>query len=518
MLDHYWLPLLPAYLLGLTLSWLADLLLAPRPAAPWRRPAWTFGVHIGLWTLMFGLELILFRRPYFGAANVLAIQMLIILVSNAKYQALNEPFVFPDFVYFTDALRHPRLYLPFFGLTRALAAAGGYALALWTGLTWEPPITAAAPAGVDTRFFTSTVLLAVAGLVCAMAAGRAARADFNAASDLQRLGLAAALWAYGRAERQPTDNVRQLAPFAHLVLPVALPVPLPDLVVIQSESFFDARRVYPQLRTDILAHFDRLKAESVQHGRLAVAARGANTVRTEFGFLAGMAASDLGVHQYNPYRRLAQQGFPTVASHLKQLGYRTICVHPYHRSFYRRDTVLPRLGFDEFIGIEEFGGAQCDGSYVGDRAVGERVLRLLGGGHDGPTYVHVITMENHGPLHWETVTDADAAAVLNTPMPVDCQDLVAYGRHLRNADLMLAELTSALKNRARPASLCLFGDHVPIMPAVYRTLGAPQGDTDYILWRSDGRTVAQQQDCHVAGLAFTYLTATGLMSPNTPLP
>lgn len=521
MLERYWLMLLFAYLAGLALSWLAELLLVPRPAAPWGRPAAALGVHIGLWTLLFAFELALFHRPYFGVANILVVQLLIILVSNAKYQALEEPFVFQDFEYFVDALRHPRLYLPFFGMTRALTATGGYALALWAGLVWEPSLMAADGAAITlAELLACTLTLGSAGLIAARRAGRHCHAVFDAAEDLRRLGMAAALWAYGRAERQPTDSLRERAPFAALPPFAAALDSLPDLVVIQSESFFDARRVYPQLRADILAHFDQLKAESIQYGTLRVAARGANTVRTEFGFLSGIPAGELGIHQYNPYRRLAKQGFPTLASHLKQLGYRTICVHPYHRSFYSRDTVLPLLGFDRFIGIEAFGDAPRDGPYVGDRALGARVMQLLSDDFDGPTYIHAITMENHGPLHWESVTEQDIASVLSTPVPDVCRDLVAYARHLRNANAMLEELTRSLKSRARASALCFFGDHIPIMPAVYRALGTPSGDTDYVLWRSDvnkQRVGGQESLCDVASLAFAYLRATGLVAVDRPL-
>ncbi|MGH8816797.1 MAG: hypothetical protein ACREX5_09420 [Achromobacter pestifer] len=144
MIEAFWIPLLPPYLIGLVLSFLVEALLTPRPVAPWRRPAAAVGVHVGVWTLAFALELMLFRRPYFAVANVLAIELLIVLVSNAKYQALREPFVYPDFEYFTDAIKHPRLYLPFFGIGRAIAAGGGYGIALWAGLLLEESVTAGA--------------------------------------------------------------------------------------------------------------------------------------------------------------------------------------------------------------------------------------------------------------------------------------------------------------------------------------------------------------------------------------
>lgn len=523
MIEAFWIPLLPPYLIGLVLSWVVETLLTPRPVAPWRRPAAAIGVHVGVWTLAFALELALFRRPYFGVANVLAIQLLIVLVSNAKYRALREPFVYPDFEYFTDAIKHPRLYLPFFGLARALAAGGGYGAALWAGLALEDSVTAGAglwlvsfadlpqehmfdPTAPVVLFFVHAFGLAAAGLALAMVVGSRNPVTFDASEDLQRLGMVGVLWAYGRSERQRTDALRGQAPFASAKPPDVLPNPLPDLVVVQSESFFDARRAYPRvMRQDVLANFDLLKSEASMHGQLKVAAWGANTVRTEFAFLAGMGMDVLGIHQYNPYRRLAAQEFPTMASYLKSLGYRTVCVHPYHRSFYRRDKALPLLGFDEFIGIEAFQNSKHDGPYVGDRALGAHIASILKEKSIRPLYLHVITMENHGPLHLENVIPGKVADVLQGSMPAGGQDLVTYCRHLRNADAMFGDLRECLLARKASSVLCIFGDHVPIMPDVYREIGVPDGTTDYVIWRSDrpaSRQSAAPQDVALLGNAY----------------
>src|SRR3546814_4181005 len=113
------------FCLGLALSWGLESLLKPRPVAPWRRPLAAIAVHVGIWTILFGLELALFRRPYFAIANVLAIQALLVLVSLSKFWTLKEPFVYSDFEYFLDALRHPRLYLPFLGLANTFLLAAG---------------------------------------------------------------------------------------------------------------------------------------------------------------------------------------------------------------------------------------------------------------------------------------------------------------------------------------------------------------------------------------------------------
>lgn len=528
MIEAFWIPLLPPYLIGLALSFAAEALLTPRPVAPWRRPLAATGVHLGVWTLAFALELMLFRRPYFAVANVLAIELLIVLVSNAKYQALREPFVYPDFEYFTDAIKHPRLYLPFFGVGRALAAGGGYGIALWAGLALEDSVTAGAgiwlvsfaelpqegmfdPTAPIVPFFVHSAGMWLIGWTCVALSGPRYAPKFDAIEDLRHVGLIAALWSYRLSERKSVQSLRRNAPFRTIRQPESLPRSLPDLVVLQSESFFDVRRLYPELvRPDVLANFDLLKAEAAQQGCLRVEAWGANTVRTEFGFLSGMKAQALGVHQYNPYRMLAVDSFPALPAYLKSLGYRTVCVHPYHGSFYRRNMALPALGFDEFIDIGAFRGAQRDGAYVGDKALGAMVLQLLGEAADVPLYLHVITMENHGPLHWETVGPADVADTLTTEQPVGCQDLVAYLRHLRNADEMFGSLRRSFLERKRATTLCLFGDHVPIMPGVYRQLGETDGQTDYLIWDSAGRGGGSQQDQDVTGLARDYLNIVGL--------
>ncbi len=363
MLDRLWIALALPFFLGLAASWIIEALLQPRPRPPWRRPLAANLTHAGVWMLAFALEVALFRRPYFAVANVLAIELVLVVVSLAKYRSLQEPFVYPDFEYFVDAMRHPRLYLPFLGWGSLLGLCAAYGLALWAGLSFEVSLLEQVHADA---LYAAVALLALAGLAVAISASRRLNVDFEAGADLRRLGLISALWAYGRAERQPAAELSQRSPFA-AGSPVHLPEELPDLVSIQSESFFDVRNAYPIVKKDVLSGFDVLCSEASFHGPLEVAARGANTVRSEFAFLSGLAPDALGVHRYNPYRRLVTRGFPTIASYLRSLGYRTVCVHPYHREFYRRERVLPLLGFDEFIGIEAFDAAQKVGAILATR-------------------------------------------------------------------------------------------------------------------------------------------------------
>ena len=474
LIDAPFLSLLAASLAGLLLSIVIERLMTPRPllARPWA----VWALHGGLWLSSHAVLTLVLGRPWFAAAAVLAFLLMLVLVNNAKVKALREPFVFQDYEYFTDAIRHPRLYIPFLGWWKFLAAAAGFVLAVAIGWWVE-----AAPAQ---RFAWSGqlggVAVTFAGGGLLLLAGNWSRlpVSFDPETDVRALGLLAFLWRYAQEEGSPPAVT---SPFNFL--PAGRTQgDLPHLVAVQSESFFDPRSLYSGIRPEVLAEFDRLRAGAVAHGKLKVPSWGANTVRTEFAFLSGLDGSRLGVHRFNPYRAVAAGwDVPSLATFLKRLGYRTICIHPYPASFYQRDRVYPRLGFDEFMDIRAFSGVERFGPYVSDAAVAGKILEILDQA-SGPVFIFAITMENHGPLHLEQVRSDDIATLYTTPPPVGCEDLTIYLRHLRNADRMIRTLKDKLASCGRPASLCWFGDHVPIMPTVYDALGTPEGKTEYLIW------------------------------------
>jgi hypothetical protein len=507
--DTFLWAVAPPMLVGAGLSFLLERFMLPRTRPFWRRPSAAFAIHIGLWLLFFSFELAVFRRPCFAAVTVLAILLIVVLVSNAKFKSLHEPFIFQDFEYFTDALKHPRFFLPFFGLWKALIPAVGYGVALFASLTLEPAVTGRATA-VD--FLMKVTGLAVfGGALLWLGARRKLPLTLEPETDLLQLGLLTSLWRYGEEER--TCCCIPPPPCCFAGSSQGMSGILPDLVVVQSESFFDVRNLFAGVRPDILSAFDLIKDAAVCHGKIEVPAWGANTVRTEFSFLSGLNAGKLGVHRFNPYRKLARQGILTLAGVLKQLGYRTVCVHPYPASFYARDKVFPLLGFDEFMDIRSFCESEKTGPNIGDVALAEKVCDLLEPSVTRPVFVFVITMENHGPLHLEKAEGIDAAKLYSMPPQDGCDDLTIYLKHLLNADLMAGILHERLETLPGSSWLCWFGDHVPIMPEVYDALGTPDGKTDYLIWRKGGNPGGGiRRDVKIEDLGCLLLEKMGVVS------
>lgn len=516
------------YCLGLSgLVLMHYLLVKPRPQALWLRPWWAHFAGIGLWSIWFAFEVMLWQRPWFGIANIWSLVAIIAVINHLKIKALREPFVAQDFEYLIDVFRHPRLYFPFFGWWRAMGLAVAFAICVALAVWLEPSIVV--------RYgwqavLSVTVPLFGAGIIALWAASRSRPVlTFGPFEDIRRLGLVACCWAYAMAERQsrtigPAGFLKN-SPYGNLVdavqnrsddpaespsaqaekstsarksglelmsdplsglnsllksQPSLQSGQLAHLVAIQSESFFDARRWVDNVAPDVYRGFDAMCAEALAHGAVHVPAWGANTVRSEFAFLSGLTAEDLGVHQFNPYRVLAHQGVPTLAHYLRSLGYRTICLHPYAASFYQRDRIIPALGFDEFIDISAFSDDDRTGPYIGDQAVGTRLLSLLE--REEPLFVFVITMENHGPLHLERLASGDVERLHKTSPPAGCEDLTLYLRHVTNASLMLECLKSGVERMQRPVSICYYGDHVPILTKPYALFGEPSGETAYFVW------------------------------------
>jgi hypothetical protein len=220
--------------------------------------------------------------------------------------------------------------------------------------------------------------------------------SFEPDQDAAAIGPLAGIMVHAAiAAAERTGRRSPCAPCLSDALPFVVPQNGP-LVLLQLESFFDARRLGPVVPRGLLPNFDRCVAGSVQHGRLRVPAHGANTVRTEFGVLTGLSPGRLGLDRFNPYADFARVPVDSIAWRLRAAGYRTICIHPFNGRFYNRANIMPNLGFDSFLDISSFPPGPRDGPYVSDSEVVGKIRAVLEA--CGPrTFVFAITMGNHSP-------------------------------------------------------------------------------------------------------------------------
>lgn len=496
------------YLIATTITFAAEILARPRSVAPWRRKPTSLGVHVAAVTAVFVLMLSLSARPVFSGLVCVALTALIALINNAKHESLKEPFVFTDLSLFSQLFHHPRLYLPFLSADKVAAIVVGACIFL-------------------TAFFFDTALLVVShvelGIVALICVGAAIVLSsrlpltLEVASDYVATGFIAGFIAYlCNGLRLSTFRALHYAfatgPFSRQASPSARP----DVVVIQSESFFDARRLGAEIRQPILKNFDAACASSVQYGRLDVPAWGANTMRTEFAVLSGLSNEALGYARFYPYAFLRRPCL-SLAAWFKRAGYRTTAIHPYHADFFGRDRAFSLMHFERFVDVKHFADAPRAGPYVADSAVADAIIRELDAASGGPSLVMAITMENHGPLHLERVVKGEAMQYHSLGDDARWSDLTAYLRHIKNADAMIGQLMHALSHRERETLVCFYGDHVPAIPRVFEALGKPLRKSDYFIWRSHGEGPSQRADITASQLGVALIDYMEVCQPAASL-
>lgn len=469
--------------------------------------------------LGWSLALLATARPVFAGFAMLALAGGLALADRVKRDTLREPVVFSDMAELPYVFTHPHLYLPFAGTgmvvggaALVIAAALGVLLlepALW-GFTPLPILVAGGLVWAVGRMLAREPALGVAA-----AALRRLRPSGDPIVDSARLGPFATLYVYGIIARheRPARRARVAAP-AVLRRQTGADAPV---VLVQCESFFDARRLAPRHFAGLLPGFARCCAAEAIFGRFDVSGWGANTMRAEFAALTGIADGDLGYDRFNPYHAFARAPIASLAWELRAAGYRTICLHPFDRWFYRRDLALPGLGFERFLGRESLGGARRP-PYCPDPDLAAHILRTLDA--EGPrVFIFAITMGNHGP--WSAPRSAGGPA----PDPalrrlVEAAGLARDGELLRyldglsRSDAMLEILVRGLEERGGDGLLAFYGDHLPSLSSAFGHFGFDEWASDYVLWRG-GAGRSRRLDLPAHRLPALILDALGAREPAT---
>ncbi|MBU9629628.1 LTA synthase family protein [Burkholderia multivorans] len=463
-----------AFAVSAVVSFVPDRIAIPRAAL--RRRADALLLHVLSVVLLASLMLLVTARPIFSSAVAVALIGLLAVISNAKYESLREPFVFTDLSLFSQLFSHPRLYLPFLSAGKVGAIGTGIVLIV-AGYLAEAPIT---PRPV----LALTVVVAFTFLLVRYVAARLPL-TLDAEEDQGHHGFFVVFIAYLLNGMRPAtfrafQRVVETGPFV-----AGTSVERPDVIVIQSESLFDVRRISPAISPALLSHFDRARREAACYGELSVPAWGANTMRTEFSVLTGLSFDRLGYARFYPYA-FVRRACASIASWFGRGDYYTLALHPYYADFFGRNRVFPLLGFDTFLDIEYFANAPRAGPYISDAAVLDAVTALLQSEREQPRFIFAMTMENHGPLHLERVLPGESCSRHTLGEDPSWRDLTAYLRHIENADAMIGRLLDYLRTSGRESVVCFYGDHVPALPHVFEKLGVSPRHSDYFIWRNYG--------------------------------
>jgi hypothetical protein len=265
-----------------------------------------------------------------------------------------------------------------------------------------------------------------------------------------------------------------------LPAPIPLPTELPDIIVLQSESFFDPARLN-RIDTHQMLPVLRGLNTKYRHGELWVPTYGGGTIRTEFEVLTGLAMREFPNVEYPYFSLTDQKQMPSLPRTLANRGYHTGAVHPNTRDFWNRATAFQNMGFTEFDAEDSFADTERVGYFHSDAALVDHMIKRLDEARD-PLFLFAISIENHGP--YDEFPNADPTRIAAQPLPAGIDAaagarLRGYFFHLENADRALGRLVDALQKRARRSLLLFYGDHLPGLPHIYSELTFDDGEPEF---------------------------------------
>lgn len=444
--------------------------------------------------LLAALLLVLSRRLLLSLGLAFLSQTLVYAINTLKVRNLNTPLMPADFR-MLGQLRRGGLALlgsylpaspwPYLALIVAVAVI----VVAWR---MEPPMFARRTRGK--RLVSGLALFALLGTLFAGMPGWMTiyggkylwHEPWSASATADHSGLVSSLMMFhlhqGNARQKPDPASAQqligradLALREHMQLPLAGQDGMPDIVVVQSESFFDPSIMKGYEHINLAPHLHRLAAQG-QSGPLHVPTYGGGTIRTEFEVLTGLSLRYFDDLQF-PYLQMNHRVVPSMVRSLRAHGYETIALHGNDPGFWNRTTAFRAMGFDRFVSRNAFpANATMDGQYMADSAMTDEIMAQLKD-TGPPQFLFAISIEAHGPYD---VQPGDVAARNAIPVPdgvtgANKLELQNYLYHMQHADQELGRLAALLSRRDRPTLLLFYGDHLPALTETFNLTGFADG-------------------------------------------
>lgn len=240
---------------------------------------------------------------------------------------------------------------------------------------------------------------------------------------------------------------------------------LPNVIVILSESFWDARKLNVEYSSDMLQNFDKASKKGYK-GEMISPVFGGGTIRSEFEVLTGLQSKTL-LSGCSPYVQYVKSPTLTLASYFKSLGYDTTAVHTFQKKFFNRHKGLPLMGFDNFIALEDIekrSDFEKKGYYTSDDFFVKLLIEQLEKKSDKPKFIFGISMQNHQGYAKDKYEKFDKDIEVLSDIGTENKEILeSYVQGVYDADKSLGKLLSYLEKLDKETVVLFFGDHLPTL-------------------------------------------------------
>ena len=242
----------------------------------------------------------------------------------------------------------------------------------------------------------------------------------------------------------------------------------PDIIVIMDESFSDLNNV-GKLNTNISVtpYIDSLCDNTVK-GMALTSVFGGGTPNSEYELLSGNSLLFLNSGTY-VYSQFMHSDCDSMVSYMKQLGYKTIGMHPYNASGWNRDKVYSYLGFDETFFGEDFSGYDTVRDYISDKGMFQKIIELYEKSveTDESLFLFGVTMQNHGGYTYDGSNISNDVQLEG--YSEEYSDVNQYLNLIHETDCAVQYLLEYLSQCDRDVVVLFYGDHLPQLSEEFYT-------------------------------------------------
>lgn len=294
----------------------------------------------------------------------------------------------------------------------------------------------------------------------------------------------------------------------------------PNIVLILSESWSDVHR-QAGLETNIpvTPFLDEFRQRpDVVSGELLVPVFGGATVSTEFETLTGnTVAFSLSSSMYFQHIGKAESS-PSIATTLNDLGYTSTAVHPFLETGWGRDLAYPKMGFSDFITIEDIEDEAEYLRYYANDDTSFGIIEEVLERDEAPSFVYCITMQNHGSYNYEGYEGAVEITNQAAELPLTSQ----YLSILHESDGAFERFIDEIDALEQPTVVLMYGDHLPMLGDEYNQYDTPfpadeRHRTPYLMYANyEGAFTGYAESMEGKLMTTNYVTPSLLASVGLP--
>ena len=267
-----------------------------------------------------------------------------------------------------------------------------------------------------------------------------------------------------------------------------------NLMAFQLEAFTDLRDVGVEgIHEDVYKAYDEILSESYS-GTLMTNIFAGGTTDTEWSFLTGYTDIPKFYSNTNSY-----------VWYLKNQGYVTGGSHPCYSWYYDRSNINPRLGFDDYLYMENHYKEFDEDFPTYDYQAVPEMLRLYreAAAGEAPVFHFNVTYQGHGPYYTHALPHGDHYWETKGHY----ENVTEYTRYILNNYLWSMQDTSGrmltllneLRDEEEPVVVLMYGDHKPWLgdyESCYEELGIDVNvskikgmvnyyGTEYVIWANE---------------------------------